>query len=173
SLPPLFSYTTLFRSCTALDFYFMINLLFLMIVLSANLIQFVLSLSVLYFSSTFLFMLIAACVPLISLMARIISPLLICLTSCLVYVMFFRPPYLLYIYHNTLGVLCQWFCGSLLIILDKLLSQLFYFNCCIISIRILLLYIHLYDLRIIFITNFIQRIANPFSQIVNVWFLDV
>src|SRR5699024_10456422 len=92
----------------------MINLLFLMIVLYANLIQFVLSLSVLYFSSTFLFMLIAASVPLISLMVRIISPLLICLTSCLVYVMFFRPPYLLYIYHNTLAHLCQWFFGSLL-----------------------------------------------------------
>src|SRR5699024_3177116 len=85
----------------------------------------------------------------------------------------YRPCYLLYTYHNTLAYLCQWFCGSLLKILDKLLSQLFYFNCCIISIRILLLYIHLYDLRIIFITNFIQRIANPFSQIVNVWFLDV
>src|SRR5699024_11967207 len=121
----LFSFS---GGCTALDFYFMINLLFLMIVLNANLIQFSLSLSVLYFSSTFLFMLIAACVPLISLIASIISPLLICLTSCLVYVMFFRPPYLLYIYHNTLGVLCYWFCGSFLIILDNLLFQFFYFN---------------------------------------------
>src|SRR5699024_3549894 len=69
--------------------YFMIKLLFLMIVLNANLIQFVLSLSVLYFSSTFLFILIAASVPLISLMSRIISPLLFCLTSCVVYVLYF------------------------------------------------------------------------------------
>src|SRR5699024_5082528 len=82
----LFSFS---GGCTALDFYFMINLLFLMIVLNANLIQFVLSLSVLYFSSTFLFILIAASVPLISLMSRIISPLLICLTSCVVYVICF------------------------------------------------------------------------------------
>src|SRR5690625_2940567 len=92
----------------------MINLLFLMIVLNANLIQFVLSLSVLYFSSTFLFILIAASVSLISFIASIISLLLICLTSCLLYVIFFRPPYLLYIYHNTLAYLCQWFFGSLL-----------------------------------------------------------
>src|SRR5699024_1410489 len=93
------SITVPFQAVCRLGVFFTFIFFFLLFVLIAILFMFVFFFYLFFFSSIFfflfyffsifLFICIAASVPLISCIASIISPLLICLTSCVVYVIYF------------------------------------------------------------------------------------